>query len=72
MNHPRFTRFSITDRCKKEGASVLHVLKTLYSFPHALRFTETYREEALEQNRKDIDRYQPVFLECLHHGLLLT
>ncbi len=72
LNHPRFSGFSITDRYKKEGTSVLHVLKTLYSFPHALRFTETYLEEAVEQNRKDMDRYHPVFLECLHHGLFLT
>jgi antitoxin component YwqK of YwqJK toxin-antitoxin module len=72
LNHPRFSNFMLTERYKKEGSAVLQLLKTASSFPEAVRFTESLLEEAVEQNRKAMHQYHPVFLECLHHGLYLT
>jgi len=68
LNHPRISRFALTERYKKEGNSVYRFFTTAYSFPGAENHLPSSMEEAVLYNVLLKGPYHPLFMECLHHG----
>lgn len=72
LNHPRFSNFTITERYKKEGSTILNYLGVSYSFKEAAAGKNSTLEEFVLQNQYNPSAYHPVFIECLHHGLYIN
>lgn len=72
LNHPKISRFVLTDRYKKEGEKVLHVLSANYSF-HITQPTIPVDVALLvTQNQQQPFNYHPPFKNVLHHGLYMN
>lgn len=72
LNHPKFSRFVITERYKKEGRAVLNVLQTSYSFGSSPKIKSITPLELVELNNKYPSAYHPPFNASLHHGLYIN
>ena len=71
LNHPKISRFAITDRFKKEGNAVLKIFYAAYSFSHSVPANANSPVELVKQNRNK-EQYHPPFNNSLHHGLFMN
>jgi antitoxin component YwqK of YwqJK toxin-antitoxin module len=71
LNHPKISRFIITERFKKEGTAVLNVMSAGYSYNRNLNET-TSNLITLATKNKNPDLYHPPFVNALHHGLYIN
>jgi antitoxin component YwqK of YwqJK toxin-antitoxin module len=72
LDHPRNTFFPLVQLYKKDRAAAKWHLQAGYSFTFPAR-TQSFSIEAIvEQNSLYAGSYQPVFHECLHHGLYMN
>jgi antitoxin component YwqK of YwqJK toxin-antitoxin module len=72
MNHPKISRFAITQRYKKEGKNVLSVLRTSYSYNRTNPSLPSHPLDLVRQNAADPLAYHPPFSQALHHGLYMN
>jgi antitoxin component YwqK of YwqJK toxin-antitoxin module len=68
LNHPKLSRFVITERYKKEGRAVLQVFQTVYSFNTSKLKMPANPVELAQSNRSNSQQYLPPFSNALHHG----
>lgn len=72
LNHPKISRFYITERYKKEGSKIVYLLNAGYSFGlSTLRLPSTV-EELVSANGAQTGVYHPPFQHMLHHGLYMN
>ena len=71
LNHPKISRFALTERFKKEGNGVLKIFNSTYSFNHSIQSNPNTPAELVKYNR-NIEQYHPPFNNALHHGLYMN
>ncbi|MBX9783607.1 MAG: hypothetical protein K2X48_09970 [Chitinophagaceae bacterium] len=72
LNHPRISRFTVTERFKKEGRSALQVFQPSYSFNTIPKIKPITPVELVKQNNHNPSAYHPPFNASLHHGLFIN
>jgi antitoxin component YwqK of YwqJK toxin-antitoxin module len=72
LNHPKVSRFVITERFKKEGRSVLNVFSAAYSYNRNLQEVPSSLITLTELNQENPALYHPPFVNALHHGLYMN
>lgn len=72
LNHPKLSRFAITQRYKKEGKNILFVLHAAYSYHKATNVLPQQPLELVSQNASDPLNYHPPFSHSLHHGMFMN
>lgn len=72
LNHPKISRFIISDRYKKEGKKVLQVLSAYYSFRIHQKIIPADLALLVAQNQQEPADYHPPFKNALHHGLYMN
>lgn len=71
LNHPKISRFALTERFKKEGDAVLKIIHATYSFNHSTHSNPYSPVELVKKNRTE-EQYHPPFNNALHHGLYIN
>jgi antitoxin component YwqK of YwqJK toxin-antitoxin module len=70
IDHPRNSFFPLTQLYKRDRQSAKWRLQAGYSFPFTSeRSPEPSLQQLVEKNISNTSSYQPVFNECLHHGV---
>ena len=72
LNHPKISRFVLTERYKKEGYKVLQVLSASYSFNSHQKTIPPDLAILVTQNQQQPFNYHPPFKNVLHHGLYMN
>jgi antitoxin component YwqK of YwqJK toxin-antitoxin module len=72
LNHPKLSRFTITQRYKQEGKNVLSVLRSAYSYSRQNPSLPSQPFELVKQNAANPSAYHPPFSNSLHHGLFMN
>jgi antitoxin component YwqK of YwqJK toxin-antitoxin module len=72
LNHPKVSRFVITERYKKEGRGVLQVFQAVYSYNTAILKLPANPLELALNNRTNPQQYHPPFSNVLHHGFYIN
>lgn len=72
LNHPKISRFVLSDRYKKEGKKVLQVLSANYSFRIHQKSIPADLALLVSQNQQQPFDYHPPFKNALHHGLYMN
>jgi antitoxin component YwqK of YwqJK toxin-antitoxin module len=72
LNHPKLSRFIITERVKKEGRHVLFVLRSSYSYNNNSYKVPSSILELVQSNSFHPSAYHPPFIQSLHHGLYMN
>jgi antitoxin component YwqK of YwqJK toxin-antitoxin module len=72
LNHPKISRFVLTERYKKEGEKILQVLSAGYSFRVPKKSPPSDLEMLVNQNGQLSFGYHPPFVNMLHHGLYVN
>lgn len=72
LNHPRRSLYPLTDKYKKEGRRVAGYLAAAYSFQLQQAHVTDNLQQLVEKNAAQNHPYQPVFQQCLHHGLYVN
>jgi antitoxin component YwqK of YwqJK toxin-antitoxin module len=68
LNHPRYVKFAITTRYKKEGNEILKHLTSSYFFEGADISQYEKLEDLVKDNSANIQSYHPAFISCAHSG----
>ncbi|MBS4065482.1 MAG: hypothetical protein KGZ74_13025 [Chitinophagaceae bacterium] len=72
LNHPKLSKFVITQRYKQEGNNVLYVLRSAYSYNRGNYALPHQPMELVKQNASDPFNYHPPFNQSLHHGMYMN
>lgn len=72
LNHPKISRFILSERYKKEGKKVLQVLSANYSFRIHQKTIPADLALLVAQNQQQPAHYHPPFKNALHHGLYMN
>ncbi len=72
LKHPKISRFTVTERYKKEGSKVLRVLNAGYSFGMGAFELPATVDELVTDNVNNSKNYRPPFQQSLHHGLYMN
>ena len=72
LNHPKLSKFVITQRYKQEGNNVLYLLRSAYSYNRGNYALPHQPMELVKQNASDPFNYHPPFNQSLHHGMYLN
>jgi hypothetical protein len=72
LNHPKISKFVLTQRYKQEGKNVLYLLRTSYSYNRGNYTLPTHPIDLVKQNASDACGYHPPFSQSLHHGMYMN
>lgn len=72
LNHPKLSKFAITQRYKHEGRNVLYVLRSSYSYNKGNYTLPQQPFELVKQNASNPSNYHPPFYQSLHHGMFMN
>lgn len=73
LNHPKRNFYPLTALYKKSRQQALYYLSAAHSFPVSAKQEPVQSlQQLVEKNNSGRHAYNPVFNECLHHGLYMN